>query len=112
MKQITAFVHRGRVADIVHALAAAGHRHLSVLDVKGLLRALSEREETYSLELGERVTNEIRLDLVCEDGEVEHAVALIRQFGRTGQRISGWVYVSPVDFAVPIDGGLAAGSAP
>ena len=103
MKEIKAVVHRGRVAEIVHALSAAGYRHFTVIDVRGLLRALSAREEEYSIELGERVTNEIRLELVCADQEVDRAVQLIRLHGRTGQAIAGWVYVSPVDLALPID---------
>ena len=49
MKEVKAFVHRGRVAAIVHALNTAGYRHLTVIDVRGLLRELSAREEEYSL---------------------------------------------------------------
>jgi len=104
MKEVKAFVHRGRIADIVHALEGAGFRHLSVVDVKGLLRALSDREQSYSIEIGERVTNEIKLEVVCEDDEVERAVALIRLHGHTGQSVAGWVYQSTVDRAWPIDG--------
>ncbi|MGN6228345.1 MAG: P-II family nitrogen regulator [Dyella sp.] len=105
MKEVKAYVHRGRVADIVHGLEQAGFVHLSVNDVKGLLSASSERERTYSIELGERVTNQVRLEVFCEDAEAAEAVALIRRHGRTGQRIGGWVYVSAVEEAWPIDGG-------
>jgi nitrogen regulatory protein P-II 1 len=104
MKEVKAFVHRNRVAEIVHALSTAGYRHLTVIDVRGLLRALSAREEEYSIELGERVTHEVRLEVVCKDEDVERAVQLIRLHGRTGQPIAGWVYVSPVERAVAIDG--------
>ena len=55
MKQIKAFVHRNRVGDIVHALDAAGFTRLSLFDVKGMLRALSAREQEYSVELGEKM---------------------------------------------------------
>ncbi len=104
MKEVKAFIHRGRIADIVHALDEAGFRHLSVVDVKGLLRALSDREQNYSIEIGERVTNEVKLEVFCEDDEAERAVQLIRQHGRTGQSVAGWVYLSTVDRAWPIDG--------
>lgn len=103
MKEVKAYVHRGRVADIVHALEAAGFRDLAVFDVKGLLRALSAREQDYSIELGEKVTSEIRLVLVCEDGQVDRAVQLIRHHGRTGQRVAGWVYVCPIEQSWPIE---------
>ena len=103
MKEVKAYIHHGRVAAIVRALEAAGFRQLSVLDVKGMLRALSEREQEYSIELGVKVTHEIRLELVCEDGDVDRAVQLIRHHGRTGQRVAGWVYVSPIEQAWPIE---------
>lgn len=112
MKQIKAFIHRARVGDIVHALDAAGLRQLSVFDVKGLLKATSNRESEYSLALGEKVTSEVQLELVCLDDEVDRAVQLIRENGRTGQPISGWVYVSPVDLALPIEGGEGKSPAP
>lgn len=104
MKEVKAFVHRGRVADIVHALEQAGFRHLSVIDVKGLLRALSDREQNYSITIGNRVTNEVKLEVVCEDDLAARAVELIRLHGRTGQTEGGWVYQSTVDHAWPIDG--------
>lgn len=104
MKEIKAFVHRGRIADVVHALDAAGFRHLTVIDVKGLLRALSSQEENYSIELGEKVITEVKLELVCADDDVESAVRLIRLHGRTGQKLAGWVYVSALEQALPIDG--------
>lgn len=40
MKQIKAFIHRNRVADVVGALKGRGYNHLSIVDVKGLLEAL------------------------------------------------------------------------
>jgi nitrogen regulatory protein P-II 1 len=112
MKEVKAFVHRHRVAEIVHALSTAGYRHLTVIDVRGLLRALSAREEQYSIELGERVTHEVRLEIVCKDDEVERAVQLIRSHGRTGQPIAGWVYVSPVEQAIPINGTASSSTEP
>ena len=39
MKEIKAFVHRGRAADIVHAFLGAGFDQLSLVDVKGTLHA-------------------------------------------------------------------------
>src|SRR3546814_4241830 len=74
MKQIKAFVHRNRVSDLIHELDAAGFRRLSVFDVKGLLRALSSREQQYSVEFGDKVISEIQMELFCEDNEVELAV--------------------------------------
>lgn len=103
MKQLKAFVHRNRVGDLIHALDAAGFRRVSLFDVKGLLRALSSREQEYSVELGDKVISEVQIEVFCEDAEVAGAVDVIRQVGRTGHRNGGWIYVSAVEQAIAIE---------
>lgn len=103
MKQVKAFVHRNRVGDIAHALRAAGFERLSLVDVKGLLRALNAREQEFSVALGDQVISEVQLELYCEDDLVDRAVEIIRGRGRTGHADAGWVYVSPIDGAYAID---------
>jgi nitrogen regulatory protein P-II 1 len=107
MKQLKAFVHHNRVGDLIHALDAAGFRRVSLFDVKGLLRALNAREQEYSVELGDKVISEVQIEVFCEDADVVRAVELVRQVGRTGHRDGGWVYVSPIEQAFPIEGGGA-----
>ncbi|HET8555219.1 MAG TPA: P-II family nitrogen regulator [Rhodanobacteraceae bacterium] len=107
MKEVKAFIHRGRIIDIIRALEDAGFHYLSVSDVQGTLLALSEREQMYSVKLGERVTKQIKLEVFCEDDQAERVVQLIRLHGRTGQAVAGWVYQSTVDRAWPIDGQVA-----
>ena len=107
MKEIKAFIHRNRISDVVHALKAAGFRDISVIDVKGMLKALDSQEQRYSVEIGEKVITEVKLELVCEVADVERAVTIIRENGRTGQKNAGWVYVSEIESAYPIDEGEA-----
>ena len=106
MKEIKAFLHRNRVADIVHALQNSsycnGTCNLSVMDVTGSLRALDDQEKHFSIELGQEVVNEVKLELVCDDERVAEAVQIIRENGRTGQRNAGWVYVTDISEAYPI----------
>ncbi|WJW76375.1 P-II family nitrogen regulator [Thiohalobacter sp. IOR34] len=109
MKEIKAFIHRNRVADIIHALNSAqlcgNNCNLSVTDVKGTLQALDNQERAYSLELGEAIITEVKLELVLPDEQVDEAVAVIREHGRTGQPRAGWVFVNDIGQAWPIDGG-------
>lgn len=103
MKQIKAFVHRNRVSDLIHALDAAGFRRLSLFDVKGLLRALSAREQEYSVELGDKMISEIQMEVFCDDADVARAVEIFRRVGRTGHADAGWIYVSAIDQSIPIN---------
>ncbi len=106
MKEIKAFLHRNRVPDVVHALRQAGlhapRAHLSVIDVRGTLAALDARERGYSVEAGEPMIAEVKLELICPDERVDEALALIRAHGRTGQSLAGWVFVIDVAHAEPL----------
>ncbi len=94
-REIKAFIHRNRIADVVDALYQAGYRNLTVIDVQGLLKALDSKEQRYSVEIGQKVITEVKLELVCEGEErMEQAVELIRENARTGQAHAGWIYVS------------------
>lgn len=105
MKEIKAFLHRNRVADVVHALTAAGFRNISLIDVKGMLKAIDQQEQEYSIEIGEMVITEVKLELVCDCDQVDQAVVLIRNNGSTGRSNGGWVYVTSIDASYPISQG-------
>tara|TARA_R110001599_G_C12276670_1_gene662592 strand:- start:11682 stop:12002 length:321 start_codon:yes stop_codon:yes gene_type:complete len=104
MKQIKAFVHHIRSAAVVDALRDAGVTNITLLDVKGTLKTLSESEQAYSTEVGVVIISEVRVSLVCDDADVARIADIIRSAGRIGAGVSGWVYVSPVEQALPIGG--------
>ena len=103
MKLIRTHIHHARVAAVIQALADAGLRKLVVLDVKGTLPLVFEKERDYSIETSELFISEAQLDLVCEDDEVATATAIIRKQARIGPRISGWIYVFAIEEALAID---------
>lgn len=103
MKQIKAFIHHIRTATVVEALRDAGFKNITLLDVKGTLKPLSESEQDYSTDAGV-IISEVRISLVCEDSQVDEVTGIIRKAGRIGPDISGWVYVSPIEQALPIGG--------
>jgi nitrogen regulatory protein P-II 1 len=111
MKEIKAYVHRSRIADVIAALkdspawggARDGRRHnLAVYIVKGSLVPLDSDEQRYSMDLGDEVVNEYKLELLCEDSEVESLTAALIAAARTGQAIAGWITVIDVVSATPI----------
>ena len=97
MKEIKAYVHRSRIADVVYALRKAGFRNISIVDVKGMLKALDSKEEEYSIEIGNKVIKEVKLELVITAEQVVEEIALIQANGRTGRPNAGWIYVSNID---------------
>jgi len=107
MKEIKAFIHHNRIADVFHALKSnnfcEGRCNISVSNVTGTLAGLGDKEQKYSVELGESVITEVKLEVICEDEHVVKAVALIREIARTGQNLAGWIYIHNIDDALQIE---------
>ena len=104
MKQVKAYVHHVRTSAVVQALTDAGYRNLALIDAQCTLKPLSEDEKNYSSEGGGLLIGAARIELVCEESEVEIVTAIIRMHGRIGPRVSGWIHVSSIDQALHIGG--------
>lgn len=106
MKKVEAYFHHVRTAAVIQGLADAGYCNLVLHDVRGMLRPITENEQDYSVEAGGLVISEVRLVLVVEDEHVEEVTAIIRKLGCVGllSCICGYVYVTPVEQALPIGG--------
>jgi len=111
MKEVKAYVHRSRIADVIAALKAcpawsaarSDRRHnLAVYVVKGSLMPLDSDEKHYSMDLGDEVVNEYKLELLCEDSEVDEIVAALHGAARTGQLVAGWITVTNIALAIPV----------
>lgn len=111
MKEIKAYVHKTRIADVIAALKASpawggergNRRHnFAAYVVKGSLLPLDSDERHYSMDLGDEVVNEYKLELLCDDGEVDALVDALVVAARTGQAVAGWVTVNDLSRAVPI----------
>lgn len=101
MKEIKAYVHASRIANVIEALKSssawghAGHdeHNLAVYVVKGSLVPLDDAERHYSVELGEEIINEYKVELHCHDDDVPTLIDAIRRSARTGSTVAGWIYV-------------------
>lgn len=109
MKEVKAYIHNHRIADVIRALKDSGQcnsttgcHNLNVIPVQSLLKAVDASEQHYSLELAEPVINESKLELICDDHQVDELVAIIARTARTGQADAGWIYVTEIARVVPI----------
>jgi nitrogen regulatory protein PII len=102
MKLIKAFIHDVRTPDVLQALADAGYRNITLQAVRGALKPVSEAEKDFSVEAGGLIISETRVSLVVEDHQVDRVTGIIRAVARIGSGVSGYVYVSPVEQALPI----------
>ena len=71
--------------------------------MQGLLRALDSKEQQYSVEIGQKVVTQVKLELVCEnESRTAEAVSIIREHAKTGQPEAGWIYISEVQTSIEI----------
>jgi nitrogen regulatory protein P-II 1 len=104
MIEIKAFIHQNTVADVVHALGKAGFKNLSLVDVKGTLKALNNDEQQYSMDIAEKIITEAKLELICEDTQQNEVVQIIQQAAYTGKPDAGWIAVSSIVDLYSIEG--------
>ncbi len=113
MKEIKAYVHNNRIADVINAVEDSGLiartsapeiRNINVTSVHSLLKPVDSTEQQYSVALAEAIIAEVRLELICEDSQVDQLVALIEKTARTGQAVAGWIIVTDIVQAVVVSG--------
>lgn len=111
MKEIKAYIHKHRVADVIQALKDSGYlnaegscgcRNLFVYTGHGVLKSSDQQEQRYSLDLAESVIDEYKLELLCDDDHVDEVVAVIRQAAHTGGKGAGWILVTEVASTIQI----------
>jgi len=117
MKEIKAYVHANRIAAVIQALkdsevfggeSGARRHNLTVYEVKGSLPAQDATERHFSLTLGEEVIHEYKLEMLCEDTQVDELLQVIRQSARCGRSPAGWIYVVDVVQAIRIQSAEAS----
>lgn len=111
MKEIKAYIHRDRVGDVISALKNSGiwggergdARHsLAAYLVRGVVASPFGPERHFSVDLGDEVINEYKLELICADDEAEELVKVISASARTGVASGGWITVTELESASPI----------
>ncbi len=111
MKAINVYLHRQQVGAVMHALKGqarwetaqhGGCRNLAVFPVQGSLRPADGQDQHYSMVLSEAVTDEYKIELVCDDEDTSALIDLIRGAAATGRAKSGWVFVFTIEQAVSL----------
>lgn len=106
MKEVKAYIRERRLPDVIRALRTAGATAVTV--VKTLPVGADVEPEYVDLSQAvpvEHFTPMLKLELVCEDRQVDRYVNIIQDEARTGEPGDGVVFVSAVEDAVRIRSG-------
>ena len=105
MKEIKAFVKPFKVNDILNLLLQAGYPNITVSMAEGTGNFESE-DSSLSTHFSITDSKVAKIEIVCNDSEVEKIVEIISSKGRTGNPGDGIIYVSEVEKAYRVKTGL------
>ena len=105
MKEVKAFVKPFKVNDILNQLLEAGYPNLTVSMAEGTGNFKSE-ESYLSTHFSITDSKVAKIEVVCNDLDVEKIVSIISSKGRTGNPGDGIIYVSEVDKVYKVSTGL------
>lgn len=102
MKEIKAYIRCAKAEEVVHALEDAGVPGFTIISVTGFKGASAPEKEQWSIEYAEKCAAVAKLELVCNDGEADGFVGIIKEKAYTGHSGDGMIFVTEVDRAVKI----------
>ena len=108
MKEVKAFVKPFKVNDILNQLLEAGYPNLTVSMAEGTGNFKSE-ESYLSTHFSITDSKVAKIEIVCNDIDVERIVGIISSIGQTGNPGDGIIYVSEVEKVYKVSTGLENG---
>ena len=97
MKLVTAIVKPFKLDEVKEALKGADVHGLTVTEVQGVGRQGGHTEVYRGAEYKIDFVPKVRIDIVCDDDEVDRITELIVAAARTGKIGDGKVWSTPVD---------------
>ena len=105
MKEIKAYIRRDKADIVIRKLESAGVKGMTVIDVYALSEWVDKESFSYSIEMIDKYSKVMNLEIVCEDKDAENLMAVIANYGRTGNTGDGMIFLSGIEKSVKIKTG-------
>ncbi|MDD8017653.1 MAG: P-II family nitrogen regulator [Bacteroidota bacterium] len=102
MKKIEAIIRPHKIDAVRDGLQEAGYRGLTVTEVKGYGRQMGHSEIYRGSEYTINFLPKVKIELVCADGKIDSAVAIIIKQAKTGEVGDGKIFISAVEEAIRV----------
>jgi nitrogen regulatory protein PII len=102
VKLLTAVVQPFRLEEVKEALQGAGVRGMTVTEVRGFGRQRGHTEVYRGAEYQVDFVPKVRIEVLCDDGQVDQLVEAVIAAARTGQIGDGKIFVVPAEQVVRI----------
>ena len=111
MRLVTAVIKPHNLTPVQEALKQAGVVGMTVSDVHGFGRQKGHTEVYRGAEYRVDFVPKVRVEVVCDDDDVDHVVEAIENAARTGKIGDGKIWVVPVEQLVRVRTGERGPSA-
>jgi len=105
MKKIIAYIRKEKADTVIAKLEEAGVKGMTLIDASAIAELVDKEAFSYSNEYVQKYSQVVKIELVCNDSNVDQLVNVISTHGETGRSGDGWVFVSPINKAVRIKTG-------
>ena len=102
MKLVSAIVQPFRLEEVKEALQGTGVQGMTVSEVRGYGRQRGHTEVYRGAEYQVDFVPKVKVDVLCDDGQVERIIESVVGAARSGQIGDGKIYVVPVEQVVRI----------
>jgi nitrogen regulatory protein P-II 1 len=99
MKLVTAIVKPFKLEDVKEALRPAGVQGMTVTESRGFGRQRGHSEVYRGTEYQVDFIPKVRIEVLCDDAQVDRVVDAIIKAARTGSIGDGKIWVTPADGA-------------
>ena len=111
MKLITAIIKPFKLEEVKDALKRGEVNGMTVTEVQGFGRQAGHTEVYRGTEYKIDFVPKARIELLCEDDDVQRIIDVITEAARTGKIGDGKIWVEPVEEVVRIRTGELGGDA-
>lgn len=102
MKKIEAIIKPFKLDEVKEALNEVGLKGITVLEAKGFGRQKGHTELYRGAEYVVDFLPKVKIEVVLEDDQLNHAVEVIQQAAHTGRIGDGKIFISTIDDAIRI----------
>ncbi|HVL90830.1 MAG TPA: P-II family nitrogen regulator [Actinomycetota bacterium] len=97
MKLVTAVVKPFKLEEVKESLRPVGIQGMTVVESRGFGRQRGHTEVYRGAEYQVDFVPKVRIEILCDEGQVEQVVAAILESGKTGSIGDGKIWVTPVE---------------
>jgi len=105
MNEVKAFIRKQKAEEVVDGLEEEGFCCMTLIDAVGLGMMADPDKARLSIRISERISEVVKLVVVCDEEDTEEVITIICDNARSGQPGDGIVYVTPVMKTIHIRSG-------